>query len=74
MPAGQTHTRKRGKRADYVLRFRTDLPIAILEAKAEYKKAWDGMNERIEYRQLVQVKLASLGVDVSPAAPKEVAQ
>ena len=44
------------------------------EAKAEYKKAWDGMNERIEYRQLVQVKLASLGVDVSPAAPKEVAQ
>jgi predicted negative regulator of RcsB-dependent stress response len=44
------------------------------EAKAEYRKAWDGMNERTEYRQLVQVKLASLGVDVSPAAPKEAAQ
>ncbi|MFP8777835.1 YfgM family protein [Hydrogenophaga sp. RWCD_12] len=37
------------------------------EAKAEYKKAWDSMGARTEYRQLVQVKLASLGVDVSPA-------
>ena len=44
------------------------------EAKAEYKKAWDSMNERTEYRQLVRVKLASLGVDVSPAAPKGAAQ
>lgn len=37
------------------------------EAKAEYKKAWDAMGARTEYRQLVQVKLASLGVDVTPA-------
>lgn len=44
------------------------------EAKAEYQKAWDSMGERTEYRQLVQVKLASLGVDVSPAAPKGAAQ
>ena len=44
------------------------------EAKTEYKKAWDSMNERTEYRQLVQVKLASLGVDVTPAAPKGSAQ
>jgi predicted negative regulator of RcsB-dependent stress response len=44
------------------------------EAKTEYKKAWDSMNERTEYRQLVQVKLASLGVDVTPAAPKGAAQ
>ena len=44
------------------------------EAKAEYRKAWDSMNDRTEYRQLVQVKLASLGVDVSPAAPKGAAQ
>ena len=44
------------------------------EAKAEYQKAWDGMNDRTEYRQLVQVKLASLGVDVSPAAQKGAAQ
>ena len=41
------------------------------EAKAEYKKAWDGMSSRSDYRQLVQVKLASLGVDVTPAMPVE---
>lgn len=44
------------------------------EAKAEYQKAWDNMNARTEYRQLVQVKLASLGVDVTPAASTEVAK
>jgi predicted negative regulator of RcsB-dependent stress response len=44
------------------------------EAKTEYKKAWDGMKERTEYRQLVQVKLASLGVDVTPAAPQGATQ
>jgi predicted negative regulator of RcsB-dependent stress response len=38
------------------------------EAKVQYQKAWDGLTERTEYRQLVQVKLASLGVDVAPAS------
>lgn len=37
------------------------------EAKAQYQKAWDGLGDRYEYRQLVLVKLAALGVDVSPA-------
>jgi predicted negative regulator of RcsB-dependent stress response len=38
------------------------------DAKAQYRKAWDGLNDRAEYRQLVQVKLASLGVDMTPSA------
>ena len=38
------------------------------EAKAQYRKAWDGMSAgRVEYRQLVQVKLAALGVDTRQA-------
>ena len=37
------------------------------DAKAQYQKAWDGLSNRNEYRQLVQVKLAALGVDGSPA-------
>lgn len=44
------------------------------EAKAQYQKAWDAMNERTEYRQLVQVKLASLGVNVAPSTKAGVAQ
>jgi predicted negative regulator of RcsB-dependent stress response len=33
------------------------------EAKAEYTKAWQGLDERVEYRRLVEVKLGALGVD-----------
>lgn len=33
------------------------------EAKAEYTKAWQGLDERQEYRRLVEVKLTALGVD-----------
>ena len=35
------------------------------EAKAEYQKAFKGLNERGEYRRLVEVKLNALGVDPS---------
>ncbi len=38
------------------------------EAKAEYLKAWRALDERGEYRRLVEVKLTALGVD-----PKAVA-
>ena len=37
------------------------------EAKAEYEKAYKGLSERFEYRRLVEVKLNSLGVDLSEA-------
>ena len=33
------------------------------EAKAEYEKAYKGLDERAEYRRLVEVKLNALGVD-----------
>jgi predicted negative regulator of RcsB-dependent stress response len=33
------------------------------EAKAEYSKAYKAMDERAEYRQLVEFKLSALGVD-----------
>jgi predicted negative regulator of RcsB-dependent stress response len=40
------------------------------EAIAEYKKAFKGLDERTEYRQLVEVKLNSLGVN--PKKEKDV--
>ncbi len=33
------------------------------EAKAEYEKAYKGLEDRIDYRRLVEVKLSALGVD-----------
>jgi predicted negative regulator of RcsB-dependent stress response len=38
------------------------------EAKVQYGKAHAAMDERAEYRQLLEVKLNALGVDVTPAA------
>jgi predicted negative regulator of RcsB-dependent stress response len=39
------------------------------DAKAEYIKAWKGLGEDNDYRQLVEVKLTALGVDVHQLAP-----
>jgi predicted negative regulator of RcsB-dependent stress response len=35
------------------------------EAKALYQQAWQTMSNGVEYRQLIEVKLAALGVDTS---------
>lgn len=40
------------------------------EAKAEYNKAYKGLDERTEYRRLVEVKLNALGVDPAAAQVK----
>jgi predicted negative regulator of RcsB-dependent stress response len=38
------------------------------EAKADYEKAYKGMDERTEYRRLVEVKLNALGLNPAPAS------
>ncbi len=40
------------------------------DAKAQYEKAWKGLDERDEYRRLVDVKLNALGVDPNMAQAK----
>ena len=40
---GNKAERKKRKRADYLLRYTRDFPIAVVEAKAAYKKAKDGL-------------------------------
>jgi predicted negative regulator of RcsB-dependent stress response len=39
------------------------------EAKVQYQAAWRNLGGRTEYRRLVEVKLASLGVDASTLTP-----
>ncbi|MDB5752697.1 MAG: hypothetical protein JWP65_3118 [Ramlibacter sp.] len=39
------------------------------EAKAEYTKAWKGLDAESDYRSLVEVKLTALGVDVQSLKP-----
>ena len=59
---------KRGKqkRADYLLRYRPDFPIAVVEAKARYKSAADGVQQAKDYAEILGLKFAyaSNGADV----------
>jgi type I restriction enzyme R subunit len=43
VPVGDKHTRKAGLRPDYVLFIRRNIPIAVVEAKAEYKHPAEGL-------------------------------
>jgi type I restriction enzyme R subunit len=51
---------RRGKRkfADYLLRYRPDFPIAVVEAKASYKRATDGLEQAKEYARILGVPFA----------------
>ncbi len=46
------------KRADYLLRYRPDFPIAVVEAKAHYRLAGDGMQQAKEYAEILGLKFA----------------
>ena len=48
VPIGDRYTRKDGLRPDYVLFIRQNIPIAVVEAKADYKNAGDGLQQAIQ--------------------------
>jgi hypothetical protein len=53
VPQGQTARRRPGKRADYLLRYTRDLPLAVVEAKADYKHPADGLQQAKEYATIL---------------------
>ncbi len=55
---GNQAERKKTKRADYLLRYTRDFPIAVTEAKAEYKKAADGLQQAKDYAEILGLKFA----------------
>ncbi len=55
---GSKVRRRPGKRADYLLRFTRDFPIAVVEAKAAYKQPADGLEEAKEYASILDLKFA----------------
>ena len=46
---GKLVARKKGKRADYVLSYKPNQPIAVIEAKDNMHSVGDGMQQAIEY-------------------------
>jgi type I restriction enzyme R subunit len=58
LPQGSSARRRPGKRADYLLRYRRDFPIAVVEAKARYKAAGDGIQQAKDYAKVLGLKFA----------------
>ena len=56
--AGRKHFRRPGKKADYLLHYRPDFRVAIIEAKATYKKPSDGLQQAMEYAEILGLKFA----------------
>jgi len=58
IPVGDKIRRGKQKRADYLLRYRRDFPIAVVEAKANYKSVSDGLQQAKDYAQILDLKFA----------------
>ena len=56
--SGEKIFRRPQKRADYLLRYTRDFPIAVIEAKAEYKTAGAGLQQAKEYAEILGLKFA----------------
>jgi len=52
---GKVHTRAKNKRADYVLFYKPNIPIAIIEAKTNDHTIAEGMQQGLAYAELIQV-------------------
>ena len=52
---GKLHTRGKQKRADYVLYYAPNLPIAVIEAKDNKHSVGDGMQQALNYAETLDV-------------------
>ena len=52
---GKLHTRGQQKRADYILYYKPNLPIAVIEAKDNTHSVGDGMQQALNYAETLDV-------------------
>lgn len=52
---GKLYTRGKKKRADYILYYKPNIPIAIIEAKDNKHNVGDGMQQALEYSEILQI-------------------
>jgi type I restriction enzyme R subunit len=58
VPVGQGFTRRPPKRVDYLLRYTRDFPLAVVEAKAAYRSAADGLQQAKQYAEMLGLTFA----------------
>jgi type I restriction enzyme R subunit len=52
---GNLHARGKRKRADYILYYKSDMPIAIIKAKDNKHNVGDGMQQALEYSEILHI-------------------
>ncbi len=52
---GKVHTRGKNKRADYILYYKPNIPIAVIEAKDNKHSVSDGMQQALGYAEMIKV-------------------
>src|ERR1044071_2021632 len=52
---GKLVTRGKAKRADYILYYKPNLPIALIEAKDNNHSVGDGMQQALEYAETLNI-------------------
>ncbi len=57
-PAEPPYLRKPGKKVDYLLRYRNNFPLAVVEAKASYKTAAAGVQQAKDYARRLRLQFA----------------
>ncbi len=55
---GNKAEHKKGRRADYLLRYTRDLTLAVVEAKTENEEAATGLQQAKDYAEILQLKFA----------------
>lgn len=55
---GRRARRRPGKRADYILRYRPDYPIAVVEAKGSYSTPSEGLQQAKDYAEILGLMFA----------------
>jgi type I restriction enzyme, R subunit len=58
VPIGKSFIRRAPKRVDYLLRYTRDFPLAVVEAKAAYRSAFDGLQQAKQYAEMLGLMFA----------------
>ena len=55
---GKLHTRGEQKRADYILYYKSNIPLAVIEAKDNKHSVGDGMQQALNYAETLNIPFA----------------
>ena len=68
---GKLVTRGRAKRADYILYFKPNIPLALIEAKDNSHSVGDGIQQGLDYAATLDIPFKQLARKIGADAGKD---